>query len=125
LHLKARAVLESLREHWHGCTVFVEYPEIPMDNNESERRLRGPVCGRKNYYGCGSEWSAELTAMLYSIFDTMKKNQIHPGKWLGAYLGSCAEAGGRAPEEGKLESFLPWNLTEEKRTEWKLSDKPP
>ncbi len=125
LSLKARAILESLAAHWEGCTVFVEHPMIPMDNNECERRLRGPVCGRKNYYGSGSQWSAELTAMLYSIFDTMKKNDINPGMWLGHYLESCAEAGGEAPAEKMLESFLPWNLTEERKNKWQLSDKPP
>jgi transposase len=53
----ARKALESLRNHWEGCTLFVEHPEIPMDNNESERRLRDPAVGRKNYYGSGSVWS--------------------------------------------------------------------
>lgn len=53
----ARKALESLRHHWEGCTLFVDHPEIPMDNNESERRLRNPVVGRKNYYGSGSIWS--------------------------------------------------------------------
>ena len=125
LHEKARGVLKSLAEHWDGCTVFVEHPEIPMDNNECERRLRGPVCGRKNFFGCGSEWSAELTAMLYSAFSTLRQNDINPALWLDAYLEACAEAGGRAPEEDTLENFLPWNLPEERKEEWKLSDKPP
>ena len=125
LHEKARKVLESLTEHWDGCTVFVEHPEIPMDNNACERRLRGPVCGRNNFHGCGSEWSAELTAMLYSVFSTLKQNDINPALWLDAYLEACAEAGGRAPEEERLESFLPWNMPQERKEEWKLSDKPP
>ena len=47
----ARKVLESLGNHWTGLTVFVEHPEVPMDNNTAERSERGPVVGRKNYYG--------------------------------------------------------------------------
>jgi hypothetical protein len=47
-------VLESLGDHWSGLTVFVEHPEVPMDNNTAERSERGPVVGRKNYYGSGS-----------------------------------------------------------------------
>lgn len=125
LSRKARAVLESLAEHWEGCTVFADHPEVPMDNNESERRLRNPACGRKNYYGCGSQWSTELTAMLFSVFSTLKKNDINPKEWLDAYLEACAEAGGEAPEEQTLESFLPWNLPEERKKEWELSDRPP
>ncbi len=60
LHRAARKVLQSMRERWSGYTIFVDHPEIPMDNNESERRLRNPVVGRKNYYGSGSQWSAML-----------------------------------------------------------------
>jgi hypothetical protein len=37
-----------------GLTLFVDYPEVPMDNNYGERQLRNPVVGRKNYYGSGS-----------------------------------------------------------------------
>ena len=45
-------VLRSLRNHWEGLTLFVADPDLPMDNNQAERALRGPV-GRKNYYGSG------------------------------------------------------------------------
>ena len=41
-------VLTSLQEHWSGLTLFVDDPRIPMDNNRSERLLRGPALGRKN-----------------------------------------------------------------------------
>ena len=53
LHPARRKVLESLGHHWTGLTVFVEHPEVPMDNNTAERSERGPVVGRKNYYGSG------------------------------------------------------------------------
>jgi transposase len=119
---KCHKVLESLRKHWDGCTVFVEHPEIPMDNNESERWLRRPACGRKNYRGCGSEWSADLTAILFSIFATLEKNGINPEKWLESYLAACAEAGGEPPEGEELEAFLPWSLPEERRKKWKLRE---
>src|SRR5262249_22606322 len=56
LHPAQQAVLESLGNHWTGLTVFVEHPEVPMDNNTAERTERGPVVGRKNYYGSGSLW---------------------------------------------------------------------
>ena len=38
-------------------------PKIPMDNNASERTVRGPAMGRKNYYGSASEWSGRLAAI--------------------------------------------------------------
>src|SRR4051794_30316757 len=48
-----RKALESLHEHWDGLTRFVDDPRIPMDNNASERRARGPAGGRENIYGSG------------------------------------------------------------------------
>jgi transposase len=54
LHPARRKVLESLGNHWTGLTVFVEHPEVPMDNNTAEWVQRGPVVGRKNYYGSGA-----------------------------------------------------------------------
>ena len=53
LHRAKRKVLSSLQNHWDGLTVFVERPEVAMDNNTAERALRNPVVGRKNYYGSG------------------------------------------------------------------------
>ena len=48
LHLGTQKVLSSLHNHWDGLTVFVERPEVAMDNNTAERVLRNPVVGRKN-----------------------------------------------------------------------------
>ena len=110
-----RKVLTSLQEHWQGLTLFVADPRIPMDNNISERRLRGPALGRKNYYGSGAAWSGRLAATLFSIFATLKLWQINPRSWLRWFLESCAAAGGQAPEDIQL--FLPWNLSPEKRAE--------
>ena len=113
LRLPCRKVLQSLQEHWGGLTLFVEDPRIPMDNNASERRLRGPAVGRKNYYGSGSLWSGRLAAMLFSIFATLKMAQLNPRTWLQWYLDSCAKEGGKAPTD--IQPFLPWNLTAEER----------
>jgi transposase len=111
LRTPARKVLTSLQEHWSGLTHFVDDQCIPMDNNLSERRLRGPALGRKNYYGSGAKWSGRLAAILFSVLATLKLWQINPRLWLNWYLQSCAEAGGRAPTD--IEPFLPWNLSQE------------
>jgi transposase len=116
VHPARQKVLESLGDHWSGLTVFVEHPEVPMDNNTAERSERGPVVGRKNYYGSGSVWSGELAAMLFSLLQTLCLSGLNPRLWLTAYLSACAEAGGRAPED--VERFLPWNLTAEQRRAW-------
>ena len=44
----------------------VRRPARYPDGQQSERALRGPVVGRKNYYGSGATWSGELTATLFA-----------------------------------------------------------
>ena len=110
-----RKALASLLDHWSGLTLFVDDPRIPMDNNASERMVRGPAMGRKNYYGSGSLWSVCLTAAMFSIVATLKQWNVNPRRWLSWYLESCAAAGSRVPED--IEQFLPWNLTADRRAE--------
>ena len=114
------SALNSLKNHWPGLTLFVDHPHVPMDNNESERRLRNPVTGRKNYYGCGSVWSGDLCAMLFTILQTCCINRTDPQNLLQAYFQACAENRGCVPQDPS--AFLPWNLTEETRQAWQLND---
>jgi transposase len=102
-------VLNSLQEHWSGLTVFVDHPEVPMDNNTAERCHRGPVVARKNFYGSGALWSGRLAAMLFSLFQTVQLWGLDVGKWLTEYLSACAKAQGQPPPAP--ERFLPWNMT--------------
>jgi transposase len=110
-----RKVLESLAAHWEGLTLFVDDPRIPMDNNTSERRARGPAMARKNFYGSGSLWSGQLAAAAFSIFATLVLWTLNPRKWLTWYFEHCAAAGGKVP--GDIQRFLPWNLSQEKKNE--------
>src|ERR1700736_1642720 len=82
LHPARQKVLESWGEHWTGLTVFVEHPEVPMDNNTAERAQRGPVVGRKNYYGSGAVWSGRLAAMMFSWLQTLCLWDLNPRLWL-------------------------------------------
>ena len=117
-----RKALNSLKDHWTGLTVFVDHPEVPMDNNEAERRQRGPVIARKNFYGSGSLWSGRLAAMLFSLFQTVQLWGLDVAKWLTAYLSDCAKAGGRPPPEPQR--YLPWNMTSQERERLRSSVNP-
>jgi transposase len=108
LHQAQKKVLSSLSNHWAGLTVFLEYPQTPMDNNKGENSIRNPATGRKNYYGSGAVWSANLAAMLFSILQTIILWGLNPRHWLHSYLTACAENGGLAPTD--LTPFLPWTM---------------
>lgn len=102
------SVLQSMTVHWVGLTLFVQHPELAMDNNTAERDMRSPVVGRKNFYGSGSEWSGELAATLYGVLQTLKLHGINARTWLQSYLQACAQNGGAAPFD--ITAFLPWQM---------------
>lgn len=106
-----RSVLKSLQNHWSGLTLFVKFSWVPMDNNTAERSIRGPVVGRKNYYGCGSLASAQLTSQMQSILGTLDLWGINANRWMTCYFDACAKNKGRAPEN--IDEFLPWKMSNE------------
>lgn len=116
LHEMGKKVLYLVKRHWQGLCVFIDLPEVALDNNEAERALRGPVVGRKNFYGSGAVWSGNLAAMAFSIISTAQKNGLNPLSYLNAYLSECAHCGGKPP--ASIEQFLPWNISEENRQNW-------
>ncbi len=117
LHPAAGKVLQSLQRHLRGLSLFADHPEVAMDNNAAERALRGPVVGRKGFYGSGSVKSARLAAALFSILHTLQLHRIDPHKWLSSYLQACAQAGNRPPPQ--LERFLPWGMDPARREDWR------
>jgi len=106
-----------VKNHWEDLSVFVDHPEVPMDNNKGERSIRNPVTGRKNFYGSGSLWSSQLAAIMFSIFQSMALRvtfrlwKINCKHWLRFYLMACARNNGKAPED--LSPFLPWDMDED------------
>jgi hypothetical protein len=47
--------IEYVLKYWDGLIVFLDDPQVPLDNNAVERALRGPVIGRKNHHGSKSK----------------------------------------------------------------------
>jgi transposase len=109
---------------WDGLARHREFPELALDNNTSERALRGPVVGRKNYYGSGSVVSAELASRVWTITATAERAGLNPLTYLRAYLGECARVGGRAPTGHALTRFLPWAAGADDLAAWRHDPRP-
>ncbi len=124
LHPAAAKVLATLDREWDGLARHREFPEPALDNNTSERALRGPVVGRKNYYGSGSVVSAQLASRVFTITATATRAGLNPLGYLRAYLDECAQAGGTAPTGPALTRFLPWAVSTEDRTAWARDPRP-
>jgi transposase len=73
---------------WPGLTRFVADTRVPLDNNSTERALRGPVVGRKNHYGSRSRRGTQAAALFYSLLESAKLCGVEPK----AYLRAAARA---------------------------------
>jgi transposase len=71
-----------LGKHWDGLRVFLTDPDVPLDNNRTERAMRGVVVGRKNHFGSRSERGTQVAAMMYSLVETAKINGVDPELYL-------------------------------------------
>jgi transposase len=118
MHQAAVKVLATLDREWEGLARHREFPELPLDNNGAERALRGPVVGRKNFYGSGSKTSAELASRVWTIIATVERAGLNPLVYLRAYLDQCAQAGGTPPTGAALDRFLPWATNPDDRAAW-------
>jgi transposase len=76
---KAIAYADGL---WPGLVRFLDHPEIPLDNNATERALRGIVLGRKNHYGSKSLRGTQVAALFYSLLESAKLAGIDPAAYL-------------------------------------------
>jgi len=124
LHPAAAKVLTTLDREWDGLARHREYPELPLDNNTAERALRGPVVGRKNYYGSGSVVSTELASRVWTITATAERAGLNPLVHLRVYLDECAQAGGTAPTGEALTRFLPWAAGTDDLKTWAHDPRP-
>lgn len=87
--------------NWERLTRFVENPLVPLDNNGTERAIRGPVVGRKNHYGSKSRRGTEVAAILYTLVETAKLHNVDPAR----YLVEAVHAADRG------ETLFPWQMT--------------
>ncbi len=55
---------------------FLNYPEMPADNNGSERKLRPMVTYRKVTGGFRSDWGADLSAGVRSVISTAARRGV-------------------------------------------------
>ena len=75
---KYKTALNYFLENYVGLTFFLTDSEVSIDNNAQERLLRSHVVGRKTWYGTHSERGAKTAAVLFSIVETCKLNQVNP-----------------------------------------------
>ena len=67
---------------WSGLTRCLDDPRIPLDNNATERGLRGTVLGRGNHSGLRSKRGTEVAALFYSLIESATLYGVEPKAYL-------------------------------------------
>lgn len=88
--------------------VFLEDGNVPMDNNASERAIRGFCIGKKNWQMIDTINGAKASAIIYSIAETAKANNLKPYDYF-EYLLSEIPNHMDDKDNSFLENLLPWS----------------
>jgi len=102
-HDLAKAINYMLRR-WDAFTRFLDDGRVCLSNNAAERVLRCVPLGRKAWLFCGSDRGGQRAAILYTLIQTARLNDIDPQAWLADVLARIASH----PVRG-LHELLPWN----------------
>lgn len=88
--------------------VFLTDGNCDISNNLAERSVRPVTISRKNWLFAGSEQGAKDAAVIFSLIETAKVNNLSPYKYLEYILDNMPYINPRT-EKHKLENFVPWS----------------
>lgn len=88
--------------------VFLTDGDVPIDNNASERAIRGFCIGKKNWQMIDTIHGAKSSAIIYSIVETAKANNLKPFDYVQHLLEEIPKhMNDKACSF--LEDLLPWS----------------
>ena len=88
--------------------VFLTDGDVPIDNNASERAIRGFCIGKKNWQMIDTIHGAKSSAIIYSIVETAKANNLKPFDYVQHLLEEIPKH--MDDKDGSfLENLLPWS----------------
>lgn len=88
--------------------VFLTDGDVPIDNNASERAIRGFCIGKKNWQMIDTIHGAKSSAVIYSIVETAKANNLKPFNYV-QYLLEEIPKHVDDRDCSFLEDLLPWS----------------
>lgn len=99
----AEAIRYAL-SRWDGLTRFLHDGRIELDTNPVERAIRPVALGRKNHLFAGSDGGGERWAILCSLIETCKLNDVEPYAYLRDVLQRMVDG----HPINRLDELLPW-----------------
>jgi transposase len=109
-HAEVAKAMDYMLKRWPAFTRFLDDGRICLSNNAAERSLRGIALGRKAWLFAGSERGGERAAIMYTLIQTAKLNNIDPEAWLADVLARIADH-----PMNDLAALLPWRWAAERQ----------
>ena len=103
-HSDVAKAMDYMLKRWGTFTRFLDDGRICLTNNAAERALRGIALGRKSWLFAGSDRGGERAAVMYTLIQTAKLNDVDPQAWLADVLARIADH-----KITNLAALLPWN----------------
>ena len=104
--------LNYLIRNYDEFTHYLDIPEMPIDNTDTERLIRDMVMGKKSYLFCRDLDACKRAAMMYSLFGACKVLDKNPERWLCHVLKNI-----KTTPNDKLYTLLPefWEDEEQQK----------
>ena len=81
-HEKTRELARELLNDWDTFWVVLDYPWLPLTNNEAERALRHWVIARRISYGTRTAQGSRAFELTISVIETCRKRGVSPWPYL-------------------------------------------
>lgn len=93
--------------YWETLCNYMLDGRLDIDNNKSERQIKGYVIGRKGWLFSNTPNGANASAIAYSIVHTAIENRLKPFEYIQYLLKSLPNSD--VKDQAVLDSFLPWS----------------
>ena len=103
-HSDVAKAMDYMLKRWPAFTRVLDDGRICLSNNAAERALRCIALGRKSWLFAGSDRGGERAAVMYTLIQTAKLNDVDPQAWLADALARINDHNIQ-----KLDQLLPWN----------------
>ena len=101
----AQAIRYALN-HWKGLIRFLDDGRFELDTNIVERAMRPVSLGRKNALFAGADSGGKHWAIVATLIQTAKLNNVEPLAWLTDVLKRIVSG---QTKRNQLDTLLPWN----------------
>ena len=115
---KLGTAIGYLKNNENYLRSYMEDGRLEIDNNRAERSIKPFVMGRKNFLFANTESGAQGSAVIYSIIETAKENNLDPYKYLTCIFSKAPNL----KEHETVDILLPWNVPEECKSHLRKGD---